>query len=427
LIALLIIIALLPFAWGNSVSLAGGRTISISGNGAVKGTITLNGYENALPRATLPGAAFDIPPGTNTISLVIPNAANGDNLFLEAGTYFDNAVIDKSLSITGKGPGQTTVDGQKKGSVFTINNPSAVVTLADMRIQNGVGTPDIYGTYGGGIYNTGTLNLDNLLITGNTADLGAGIFNYGTVNMDARSSIASNTAGYGGGIYNYFYGAVNMNLGSSIYRNTAGYGGGIYNEGWLYMTSDSSIYGNTANSQGGGIYNYGTVDMDASSSIYGNTAYYQGGGIYNYFYGTVNMNQESSIYSNTALSQGGGIENEGGTVNMDGSSSIYGNKAISQGGGILNYGTVTMYGASIDSNAAGYGGGIYNYGIANMYEGHSTISQNIADTDGGGIYNNGGTLKAFNIQGQQIPVDTQQQVFDNHLYSITGPIDNISP
>ena len=252
---------------------------------------------NDIEHGTLPLNTTIVPPGTGTISNALSNASDGDMLLLEKGAYFDNVLIDKSISITGAGASLSTVNGKQIDTVFNIN-PNIVVTLSGMTITNGL------AANGGGIYNEGTLNLNNVMITGNTATMyGGGIENDGsdsaaTVNMYAGSSIASNSAqdGGGGGIYNVA-GTVNMYAGSSITDNTVfGNGGGIQNYGGTVNLNGGSIAGNTAGI-GGGIDNYGTVNLN-SGSIAGNTAQWgHGGGIdndgeYGTIQGTVNGNTQ---------------------------------------------------------------------------------------------------------------------------------------
>lgn len=315
---------------------------------------------------------FIIHPGTGTISSALSNTKDGDIWVLLKGTYYDNVVINKSISINGAGPGCTFVNGTGlPGSVFAIE-PTKKVVLAAMTVQNGIGT-NIKGLHagggicnsgiltldhvvvtdnynkstimGGGIYNNGTLNLNDVLITNNTAMYGAGVYNDGSdgtaiVNMNRCSSITGNIAqDSGSGIYN-IAGTINMNKGSSITNNTAIWGGGILNDGAGYlgaghttivdMNRGSSIAYNTAYNNGGGIYNSGdggtvTINMSWCSSITGNIADYYGGGIYNdgqHGIATVNLNKDSSITHNTAKNpkpSGGGVysTNNGGTATVN--------------------------------------------------------------------------------------------------------------
>ena len=142
-------------------------------------------------------------------------------------------------------------------------------------------------SYGGGIHNTGALEMDSGTISGNSADgRGGGVYNYGTFTMKG-GSISDNTArngpagtwytGTGGGIYNSG-GTLNLE-GGSISSNHACDGAGIYNNYGTLNLEGGSISGNIANN-GGGINSYsGTLNLKGGS-ISGNTASNIGGGIY---------------------------------------------------------------------------------------------------------------------------------------------------
>lgn len=267
-------------------------------------------------------------------------ANSGGTINVAAGTYTENVVLDKSLTINGAGDGldptkDTILNGNNQGSVFAIGtiNPSVAATISGMTFTNGK------ADNGGGIYNRGTLTLNNVLITANTANLnGGGIYNTGTLKNMNGDAITYNTAnGY------------STNGGQGY---TGGDGGGIYSTGIVNMNAGSSVAHNTANGASGGIANFGTVNMNAGSSIEYNYAVNptltnppflslgNGGGIFNFGTGTVNMKAGSSINHNTADGEGGGICN-GGTVNMYIGSSITANTAI-DGGAIINFGTVTF-------------------------------------------------------------------------------------
>ncbi len=103
------------------------------------------------------------------------------------------------MIVKGAGAGSTIVDGNQAGSAFIIgkNNPNVDVDLSDMTITSGSGNidpDDYYYSKGGGIYHygggttgadstigiIGILNLDQVIITDNTADYGGGIYNTGT-------------------------------------------------------------------------------------------------------------------------------------------------------------------------------------------------------------------------------------------------------
>ena len=176
-------------------------------------------------------------------------AAPGDTLFVK-GTCTGTTEISKNLTVTGQSNGGTktaTLNGGGQGSVLIIDD--VTVTLNKLIITGGSNA-----TQGGGgiLNNNGTVTLNDVSITRNTApnSSGGGIGNTGTgtVTLNGTSSISGNTAGFdGGGIANFA------------------------NGGTVTLNGSSSITGNTAGIDGGGIdNNIGTVTLNDSSSITGN-------------------------------------------------------------------------------------------------------------------------------------------------------------
>lgn len=123
-----------------------------------------------------------------------------DVIQLQAGRYFENAVIDRDLTIRGEGIGRTIVSGGLLGSVFKIL-PGRRVTLEDMTIIDGLAPS------GGGIFNDGDLEVVRCEIKdcrayGYLSGEGGGIFNRGRATLLVRDSILQDNiaARDGGGI-----------------------------------------------------------------------------------------------------------------------------------------------------------------------------------------------------------------------------------
>ena len=286
---------------------------------------------------------------------------------------------------------------------------------------------------GGGVYNNinGVLDITDSVITGNSVTknngVGGGIRSTGSTGSNhsdpkvtiTNSQISNNHAdggsGDGGGIYADAYTILTIKGGSSISNNTAknfdGDGGGIYADGNTIVTiqGGSTVSNNTAENRGGGIFNNGLrLEVD-SSTISENTAR-NGGGIYSWHESNLAVNN-STISNNTSDGKGGGIFIDVGAGNYRNSvdneifySNIFGNQAY-QGGGIFNNGALYIYGSTIDSNIAheevisaldrsGDGGGIYSGNQGQLFVYDSTIRNNKADVDGGGIasYRDGGSI-----------------------------------
>lgn len=297
---------------------------------------------------------------------------------------------------------QTAVDSISSGGIVKVLSGTYKENInidKSLTIRGaGASKTTVDGQLAGSVFTIGLINpnvdviLSDITATNGKANSGGGIRNNGrlTLNDVLLKDNKAQNGGDGGGIYNY-YGTVNLNSGS-IAANTASNGGGVFN--W-----------------------YGTVNINGGS-ITGSTAIW-GGGIHNYF-GTVNMNA-GSIDKN-AGSNGGGIYNNAGTVNLYGGS-IAENSA-KYGGGIYNYHnlatpTLNLNGGSITGNIAqNEGAGIYNQGIINFNSG--SIAGNRAGSSGGGI-SSGGDGSTVNMNGGIIS-DNTATVFGGGISNYRGKL-----
>jgi hypothetical protein len=270
-----------------------------------------------------------------TIGHAISLAASGDSILVEAATYAENLTIGSSLTVTGSGASATIIDGQAAGTVVTIPNSSAQVTLSNITIRNGALTLS-----GGGINNAGTLTINDSTVSGNLAVIsrrgqpgyGGGILNSGRVTIN-NSTISGNRAwcfnycaGYGGGIFNN--GSLTINN-STLNGNVAGgsfsiaHGGGIYNNTTGRVTiNNSTISGNSTSAvgQGGGIYNNGGATIN-NTTISGNTASYRGRGDNIYNVSTAVL-QNSIVASSTNGNCYGSVTSNGYNLSSDGTCSL---------------------------------------------------------------------------------------------------------
>jgi CSLREA domain-containing protein len=353
--------------------------------------------------------------GSGTLRAALTSAAKGDTIDLTGVSGIITLAsalptISKDLNISGPGPSALIVSGAGAYRVFSISGyPSPIVTISGLTIANGYATDG-----GGGISNSGTLTLNNVVVTGNHADEGGGIHNSKSVTLN-NSIVTANTATADGGGINS-HGNVSISY-SEISANTAGGNGGGIAGG--VSIDNSTVSTNAASGSGGGIYaNAGKVVITLST-ISANTAsgvaipqsYYwplgSGGGVYAF---NCELDVSNSTFSsNSASAQGGAIHSYP-TANIDGST-FSGNVAGTNGGAIsddfvvnenfsggdfvVNVSNSTFYGNS----AVGYGGGIYTggnsgLGVGGVYSdqhGHlyvynSTIAGNTSSSVGSGIY-----------------------------------------
>ena len=174
-----------------------------------------------------------------TIGHAISLAASGDNVIVSAATYSDVLTVSLNLNLIGAGASTTIIDGRASGTVVTISNTTAHVTLSNLTIRNGKASS------GAGIKNSGTLTLSNSVVSGNSAPIPCRRF---FVFCELRFGTAA-----GGGIYNS---GVLIVSNSTISANQAGshcnatpcsaFGGGIYNEGTQMVIENSTLSGNSA-------------------------------------------------------------------------------------------------------------------------------------------------------------------------------------
>jgi VCBS repeat-containing protein/predicted outer membrane repeat protein len=263
------------------------------------------------------------------------------------GMYSTNSISPALLNVTFEGNSAAALGG---GMYNLLSTPSLTsVTFTGNDALNG-----------GGMYNNGSSpSLTGVTFTTNVADTdGGGMYNYLQSNptlMDV--SFESNTAvSAGGGLFNQLsdpiLSAVTFNT------NEAANGGGMGNETSDPSLSEVTFLGNTA-SQGGGLYNSNSNPGLVGVSFTGNTVSASGGGMYN-------------TYS-TGLS----------LVNV----TFVDNSAASLGGGIYNdYSTPGLANITFIGNNSIYGAGIYN-NYSNMSLSNCSFYDNVATTDGGGVFN----------------------------------------
>jgi hypothetical protein len=134
---------------------------------------------------------------------------------------------------------------------------------------------------------------------------------------------------------------------------------GVSNTNGSIKITGCNIDGNISTQPGGGIRNYKATLTIFGSNISGNSATTSGGGILN-DQGTLNIDG-AIVISNNSTDYGGGICNFHGTLTITGGSTISENFAANVGGGIDNFeGTLTITGSTISENSADLNGGGIN-------------------------------------------------------------------
>lgn len=329
---------------------------------------------------------IDLPSGTYVLTIVGNEDAN----------IAGDLDITDTVTISGTGSTTTIIDGNGTTTgdrVFEIHPGAGNVSVSGVVIKNGISTP--YHGAGGGIKsNSGiSLKLSNCVIIKNEAANGGGIFSTGTLEINGCTINNNSSSFYGGGISS---GDTLTIINSNISDNISGSGGGIDNTGAMTITN-SAISGNTSTDDGGGLLHDsgGRLGMViVNSTVFGNSATTEGGGIFvrrgmlTIIDSTIRKNdapfgggiqatnpytdtgfsiamtiKTSAIISNTANTAAGIRITGTVTVNIV-NSTISGNSALASGGGMsinsgvtINLSSVTVSANSSDSDNNGSGNG----------------------------------------------------------------------
>jgi len=303
-------------------------------------------------------------------------------------------VIDKSITIDASAAPGLTIDGDQINRIFWID-ADMMVLLKKLTLRNGAADT------GGGIFNEGTLTLDDCAILGNMTNNtevdggdGGGIFNMGTLTV-TNSQIISNSTGPG-------------NLSGSIDtpNGDGGDGGGIFNMGTLLITNSQIAQNNTGNGSdsdfptnppgyagdGGGIYNMGALIVSHSQ-------------IDNNWLGVGGSDVPPCLaYAAVGASHAQAVDCA--TKTMRESRSAARSSTHSQPDMMARAAKASV------SFWFGYGAGIYNAGELDLFA--SEITANGPATDGGGIYNEG-----------QLD-SNQNQIVNNLVFALGGGLFNLA-
>ena len=237
-------------------------------------------------------------------------------------------VINKSITISGRGPNLLAVSRAQNAPAFRIFDlmPGRSVTIQGLMIRNGL-APD-FGCGGGILHQGSLLSLINCTVSDNRTDgTGGGI----CVDPNATLTIDSSTLS---GNYAGDYGGSIANSGTLIVNNSTLSGnrgefaaGAILNgfEGDASLTvSNSTLSANTTQLHGGGIFNGGQSTI-SNSTLSGNSGM-TAGAIVNRL---ATLDIESTILNRGEL--GPNISNDIGTVISHGY-----NLSSDDGAGVLN-------------------------------------------------------------------------------------------
>ena len=306
----------------------------------------------------------------DTIAEALDQAVNGDIIEIAAGTYTEQLLINKGVTLRGAEATDleemTTIHGAQGEYWPTVRiSANTIVTLENLRITGATGHTT-YCRSGGGVLNEGTLNGTNLVIDDNVKQGdGGGIENTGTLHL--VDSLVTNNATAprqqdlrtGGGIHSGPDGTVVL-IGTEVSHNYAvSGGGGLFVQGDLEMT-DSALSYNTAGSFGGGAYLGAQLRIED--------------GLWTFSSYHATLERVTIDHNEAVTGDGGGLFVIGSNVSMV-NVTLSGNWAAQRGGAILHM-TLDPF------------GGQAMYTTSAMTISASTIANNTSAVDqGGGIAN----------------------------------------
>jgi hypothetical protein len=208
---------------------------------AAAGATTYNVTSEADVGGTCPPSSCTLRQAVVTVN----GGSGGDLIEVPAGHYtltLGELQLEKDVTIVGAGAPTTAIDGNASSRIFGIPGTTVTVDLVGLAIENGrVLGMGATQAHGGGIVNSGTLTLIDVLVRDNEvgpADntglipAGGGIFNSGTLSI-VDSTVEGNEA--------------------TTLPHTGGIpqGGGIANEDGKVEMTDSVLSKNIANNKSG--------------------------------------------------------------------------------------------------------------------------------------------------------------------------------
>jgi hypothetical protein len=350
-----------------------------------------------------------------------------------SGTCVGNFIIDKDLALQGP-PSLATLDGAGTGTTVRIN--SGTVQLDQLFVTGGHGD-------GGGIDNYGTLTVRRTIVRGNTvvgsqcSDCGGGILSWGPLTLD-HSRVTENRAEVGGGIFSLdrltiVHSLIGWNAGShysaaaieafngptSIIRSRV-----IGNRGGFTAVNIVTGVGTVAGSRfiGNRTSVALTTGDDGTFVTHSTISGTHGDGIFN-------DGRLTLVASTIDDNAGTGVNNAGwGAIRR---STISGNTG-NLGGGISNIGELSIVWTTVVGNTASKGGGLFDYSgatiMGSILAGNSATegadcfvpSYGTGSTRSNG-YNIAGADCGFSAQGDQVVSDDMASIGIEPLAFNGGP------
>lgn len=413
-----------PTINGTPEEIEGAHTVIVEGIGSYAGKKTMGiMVENFDTWAKVKEILAYETDGVKEITLsanIIPDVPTGNEALVVNGTVVLNLnykTVNRGLVDLDSRVNYGQVFRVNEGASLTINGPGTVTggySIAVDQINDNNENAGSYKNDAGGIYNKGTLVLNNVTVTNNKC----------VKNPDEPTN--SSVTARGGGICNDKGSSFTM-IGGSVTNNVAkGGGGGVFSFKPAYFSmTDVDIINNESESKGGGVRIIGNTGSSAAEAT------------------LINCNIKKNRATETNLtrhSDGGGVYLDDGKLRMEnctiGGAVEDANQSAFAGAGFYqDKGTTYAKNCTISYNSAYtehdkmFGGGICLHAGSFTLDG-GVITNNHSYMDGGGVYIVSGAT--FNVLGKILIDDNfrtrkgaEPQDTDNNTYTAGNAVINV--
>ena len=336
-------------------------------------------------------ACLSGPPCYGSIQNAIDNAQTGDNIFIRAGSYFEQLDVDRGVNLIGDGEGVVHLYGFGNPAVLDIDTSDPVsisgvtvhgggarrciliddgeLTLQDMTCNGGTVAGDGGGIGGGLLAIRSLITADGVTFSENWAQIDGGAMHLSDESelTLSNSDIVDNSANRGGGIF-VGYGSSLTDTGSSFDDNDASdfgglvgfgfyYGGAIYADNATIALTDTNVNTGYSADEGAGLYATNSAVTISGGRFEDNQAEENGGAI-SVDATTLTMD-DTTLVDNFAALAGGGLYIDAGTLSVTASAFTRNTAFWEDGGGIRVGGgaAVDLVDTDFNGNSTGGAGG----------------------------------------------------------------------
>lgn len=261
---------------------------------------------------------------------------------------------------------------------------------------------------GGGLFgqNKNTLNISNTTFTANTAQFGAGLLANQGSKVSISNSTFSNDSAQLGGVLDIDT-ANSANISNTTFTNdSAQFAAGLLINATKKVSVNNTTFANDSAQFGTGFVVDSQSTVSINNSTFSSNAAQFGAGLFVHNGSTVNLSN-STFGNNSAQFGAGLLADSGVTVNI--SNSTFGNNSASDSAtsssssvkkstGKLNQvqgqqQVLTFNASNLGNVQPGSGGALFANQQSTVNISNSTFAYNSATANGGGLFNNGGSLR----------------------------------